>query len=106
MTYMIVETGGKQYRMEQGGVLDLEKLETPAGGMIRFDRVLLVSADGKVHVGQPYVKGAVAEAEVLAQRKAKKLISYKYIRREGGAKTKIGHRQKLTRVQVKNLITA
>jgi len=100
MTYAIVETGGKQYRAEAGQVLDIEKLEIEDGKTVKLDKVLFVSDDGTFAVGQPYVKGAVVEAEVVQTKKQKKVISFKYIRREAGAKTKIGHRQQLTRIKI------
>ncbi len=104
MTYAIVETGGKQILAEAGKLIDIEKLEAKEGSTIKLDKVLLVSSEGKVNVGRPYVKGAYVEAEIVKNYRDKKVISFKYIRREGGAKTKIGHRQNLTRIQVKSVV--
>ena len=100
MTYVIIETGGKQYKTTTGDVFDVEKLDTPAGKTVKLDKVLLVGEDGAVTVGKPYVKGAYAEAEVVSAFRGPKLLSFKYIRREGGAQTKIGHRQSLTRLKI------
>lgn len=100
MTYAIIETGGKQYRAETGKVLDIEKIEGETGKTVKLDRILFLSKDGSAAVGRPYVKGAFVEAEVVKNHRAPKVISFKYIRREAGAKTKIGHRQNLTRVKI------
>lgn len=104
MTYAIVQTGGKQVLAEAGKLIDIEKLEAKEGSTVKLDKVLLVSNEGKVSVGRPYVKGAYVEAQIVKNYRDKKVISFKYIRREGGAKTKIGHRQNLTRVQVKSVV--
>lgn len=104
MTYAIVQTGGKQILAEAGKQIDIEKLEAKEGSTVKLDKVLLVSAEGKVTVGRPYVKGAYVEAEIVETFRDKKVISFKYIRREGGAKTKIGHRQSLTRIRVKSVV--
>jgi large subunit ribosomal protein L21 len=104
MTYAIVQTGGKQILAEAGKQIDIEKLEAEEGSTIKLDKVLLVSNDGKISVGRPYVKGAYVEAEIVKNYRDKKVISFKYIRREGGAKTKIGHRQNLTRIVVKSVV--
>lgn len=104
MTYAIVEAGGKQVLAEAGKLIDIEKLEAKEGSTIKLDKVLLVSSEGKINVGRPYVKGAYVEAQIVKNYRDKKVISFKYIRREGGAKTKIGHRQNLTRIQVKSVV--
>ena len=104
MTYAIVQTGGKQILAEAGKQIDVEKLEVKDGSTIKLDKVLLVSNEGKVTVGRPYVQGAYVEAEVLRNFRDKKVISFKYIRREGGAQTKVGHRQSLTRIRVKSVV--
>ncbi len=106
MSYMIVQTGGKQYRAEAGQYIDIEKLEGEAGQKIELDQVLLVSNDKEVVVGQPYVEKALVKGEIVKQYRDKKVISFKYIRREGNSKTKIGHRQYKTRLLVKELATA
>ena len=106
MTYAIVETGGKQYRAEKGGELDIELLEAKDGAKVKFDKVLIYSEKGKVLVGKPYVKGAAVEAMVVKHFRDTKVISFKYIRREGNAKTKIGHRQWKTRVKISSLVTS
>ncbi|MFT5207449.1 MAG: large subunit ribosomal protein L21 [Candidatus Omnitrophota bacterium] len=106
MTYMIIKTGGKQYRAEPGQYIDVEKLEGDAGSELVLDQVLLYSDDKEVKVGQPLVENASVKAEIMDQFRDKKVISFKYIRRNGKAKTKIGHRQSKTRIMVKELTTA
>ncbi len=101
--FAIIRTGGKQYKVKAGDELSIERLGRPKGSKtIKLDSVLLVSKEGSIEVGRPFVKGAFCEAEVLAETKGPKLISFKYIRREKSA-TKIGHRQKLLRVKIKSI---
>lgn len=100
MGYAILETGGKQYRAEKNGILDIERLEEKPGGKLKFERVLFSREGERVRIGTPYVDGACVEAEVLNHRQGRKLFAYKHIRREAGAQTKTGHRQTLTRVKV------
>lgn len=104
MSYVILETGGKQYRAEEGSELDIELLDVKDGEDVSFDKILLYSGDDKVLVGTPYVKGAEAKGQVLKRLRSRKVISFKYIRREGNAKTKIGHRQWKTRVKIQSLV--
>ena len=100
MTYAIIETGGKQYKAKAGEIFDIERLETEEGKTVKFDKILLMGDSTSVTVGKPYVKGAHVEAEVIKNLRDKKVISFKYIRREGGQQTKIGHRQSKTRVRI------
>ena len=100
MAYAIVETGGKQYKTEEGDVLDVELLGIDAGKKVKFDKVLLVSDKSGLKVGKPYITGAVVEGEVLNNFRDRKVVSFKYIRRENGSKTKIGHRQPKTKVKI------
>ncbi len=100
MTYAIIETGGKQYRAEAGQLLDIEKVELEKGKTLKLDKVLFVSDGDTFQIGQPSLKGAVVEAEIVNEHRTPKVISFKYIRREAGAKTKIGHRQTLTRIKI------
>lgn len=101
--FAIIRTGGKQYKVKAGDELSIERLSRSKGSKtIKLDSVLLLSKEGSVEVGRPFVKGAFCEAEVLAETKGPKLISFKYIRREKSA-TKIGHRQKLLRVKIKSI---
>lgn len=106
MNYAIIETGGKQYRAEEGAELDVELLgpeAANAGDAVKLDKVLLFSDGKDVKIGQPYLKGASVEAEVVRTFRERKVISFKYIRRENNTKTKIGHRQWKTTLRVKSL---
>ena len=101
--YAIIETGGKQYRVQEGDVLRVEKLEIADGETIKFDKVLLVAEEGKLNVGKPYVDGAVVEAVVEKQGKAKKIIIFKYKAKKDYRK-KQGHRQPFTQLKIEKII--
>lgn len=101
--YAIIETGGKQYRVQEGDVLFVEKLEAEEGDTINFDKVLLVSKEGDLLAGKPYVEDAKVEADVLEQGKAKKIIVYKY-KAKKNYKKKQGHRQPFTKVKVGKIV--
>ncbi len=94
----IIETGGKQYYVEEGSVLFIEKLDAEAGSTVEFDNVLMANDV----VGHPYVKGAVVTAEVVKHGKAKKIIVFKYNAKKNYRKTQ-GHRQPYTKVEIKTI---
>ena len=94
----VIETGGKQYLVEEGKVLYIEKLDAEAGSEITFDKVLM--ADGVL--GKPYVKGATVKAVVEKNGKAKKVLVYKYNSKKNYRRTQ-GHRQPYTKVTVKSI---
>jgi large subunit ribosomal protein L21 len=100
--YAIIEVGAKQYNVKKGDSIEVEKLEGEKGKGVVFDKILLACEDGKIEVGQPYIKGASVKAEILCQTKADKVVSYKYRRRKA-SHTKKGHRQKLTRVKIEEI---
>ena len=102
MTYSIIETGSKQYRVSAGDTLQIERLAVEAGKPVTFDRVLLVSNDGKVTVGAPTVTGASVVADVVEHIRGEKKLTFKMKRRKGYHKS-IGHRQELTVVKVKEI---
>jgi large subunit ribosomal protein L21 len=102
VTYSIIETGGKQYRVKPGDTLEVERLEVEAGNPVTFDRVLLVSNDGKVTVGAPTVANATVTADVVSHIRGEKKLTFKMKRRKGYHKT-IGHRQQLTVVKIKEI---
>ncbi len=104
MKYAIVESGGKQYRVEEGGLVDVDRLPLDIGEAVQLDRVLLVSKDGKVKVGAPAVKGASVKATVIDQIKARKIIVFKY-RSGTNYRRKQGHRQQYTRLQIEKIKT-
>jgi len=102
MAYAIIRTGGRQFRVAEGDTLDVDLLDVEPGKTATFDDVLLF-ADGKdLTHGDPLVSGAKVTAEVLEQRKDKKVVAFKYKRRKGYHRT-VGHRRKLTRVKIKTI---
>ena len=102
--YAIVETGGKQYRAEPGKTITVEKLAGEEGSTIELDRVLMVSDDGETTIGSPTVAGAKVVAEVATQAKGDKIIVFKY-KRKIRYSVKTGHRQRLTQLAIKEIVT-
>ena len=99
--YAIIATGGKQYKVAEGDVINVEKLGAAAGESVVFDQVLVVSGDD-VKVGNPTVAGASVAATVVGDVKGKKVIVYKYKRKTGYHK-KNGHRQAYTKVKIEKI---
>lgn len=99
MNYAILKTGGKQYKVEEGSTLSVEKLEAEVGQEVLFDEVLLVSDGDKALVGTPVVSGATVSAKVLAQKRAPKVLVFKRRPKKGYKKLQ-GHRQYLTEVSI------
>jgi large subunit ribosomal protein L21 len=97
--YAVIKTGGKQYRVQQGDVIFVEKLNAQADEAVTFDEVLLVGDADQSKVGTPVVKGAKVEGKVLAQVKGKKIVVYKYKAKKNERK-KQGHRQPYTKVEI------
>jgi len=102
MTYSVIETGSKQYRVAAGDTLEVERLAVDAGQPFTFDRVLLVNNEGKVTVGSPTVASATVVADVVEHIRGEKKVAFKMKRRKGYHKT-IGHRQELTVVKIKEI---
>jgi len=102
VTYSIIETGSKQYRVSAGDTLEVERLGVEAGQPVTFDRVLLVNNEGKVAVGSPTVPSASVVADVVEHIRGEKKVAFKMKRRKGYHKT-IGHRQELTVVKIKEI---
>ncbi|WP_058485326.1 50S ribosomal protein L21 [Defluviitalea phaphyphila] len=100
--YAIIETGGKQYRVQEGDVINVEKLGVQAGEKVTFDKVLAVSKDGTISVGTPFISNASVSASVLEEGKGKKIIVYKYKPKKGYHK-KRGHRQPYTKVKIETI---
>jgi len=100
--YAIIETGGKQYRVQEGDTLFVEKLSVEAGSTVDFDQVLAVSKDNSLTVGSPIVEGASVKATVIEEGKAKKVIIYKYKAKKDYRK-KQGHRQPYTKVKIETI---
>lgn len=100
--YAVIETGGKQYRVNQGDVIKVEKLTADVGQKIDFDRVLLVGEGSDVKVGSPIVDGASVSGTVVEQDRGKKIIVFKMKRRKN-YRRKQGHRQDYTGVLIDNI---
>ena len=97
--YAIIVTGGKQYRVEQGDIVYIEKLDVEADSEVKFDQVLAIGEEGSVKVGAPVVEGATVSAKVIKNGKAKKITVMTY-KPKKGEKKKQGHRQPYTQVQI------
>lgn|SRR5574344_231250 len=102
--YAIVETGGKQYQVEEGRYVDVELLDGQADSSVVFDKVVMIVNGKKSKVGQPYVANAKAEGTILKNDKAKKVIIYKQ-RPKKGYRVKRGHRQEFSRVMINKIRT-
>lgn len=100
--FAIVETGGKQFRVEEGRSLKVAKLEAQAGTEVTLDKVLLVGAGAEVKIGQPFVAGAAVQCEVVDHGRDKKIIIFKKKRRKDYRRTQ-GHRQDFTVLKVKSI---
>ena len=103
--YAVVQTGGKQYRVEEGNVVLIEKLAETAGKEVVLDKVLLIGNDDKVTIGRPVVEGASVVAEVVRQTRGPRIIVFKKRSKKGYKKTQ-GHRQYLTEVVIKKIKAA
>lgn len=99
--FAIIKTGGKQYKVSEGDVIKVEKIEAQSGDKIEFDQVLMVAGDD-VKVGSPVVEGAKVSAEVLDQKKDKKVFIYKFKAKKNYRKKK-GHRQPYTLVKIEKI---
>ena len=97
--YAVIKTGGKQYRVQQGDVIFVEKINAQADEQVTFDEVLLVSNGEETKIGTPVVAGAKVEGKVLSQVKAAKIVVYKYKAKKNERK-KQGHRQPYTKIEI------
>ena len=102
MDYAIIKTGGKQYRVKAGDVLDVELLTAAVGSVTEFDQVLATSEEGNVTFGSPYISGAKVVAEVQSHYKDKKILVFKY-KAKTRYRRKKGHRQNYTRVLIQDI---
>jgi large subunit ribosomal protein L21 len=103
--FAVIETGGKQYKVQKGDVLAVEKLDIKEGQKVTFDKVLLVEGNGETLIGTPHVKNALVKAEIVENFKDKKVIVFKKKRRKQ-YKKKRGHRQELTRVRIEEIVSS
>ena len=97
--YAVIKTGGKQYRVQQGDVIFVEKIDAQADEAVTFEEVLLVNDGEATKIGTPVVEGAKVEGKVLSQVKAAKIVVYKYKAKKNERK-KQGHRQPYTKVEI------
>lgn len=100
--FAVIQTGGKQYRVQKDDTLIVEHLEGDAGTSLKLDQVLMLGQDGEVKIGTPSVEGAFVKAEILEQRKGDKVIVFKKIRRHN-YRRKNGHRQLETVLKIKSI---
>lgn len=100
--YAIIATGGKQYRVQEGDVIFVEKLDAEVDSAVEFNEVIAISDDGKLSLGKPIVEGASVSGKVLSQGKEKKVIVYKY-KPKKDYRRKQGHRQPYTKVQIEKI---
>ena len=100
--YAIIETGGKQYRVTEGDVVTIEKLEANVGDNVEFNRVLTVVKEGDVVIGKPVIDGAIVKATVLENGKGKKVMIFKY-KAKSNYRRRQGHRQPFTKVRIEKI---
>lgn len=100
--YAIIETGGKQYKVEAGNTVFIEKLDVEAGSEITFDKVIAVGAEDGIKVGAPYVEGATVTAKAVKNGKGKKITVFTY-KSKKNEKRKMGHRQPYTKVEISSI---
>ena len=100
--FAIIETGGKQYKVEKGSILEIEKLELNADDKVEIDKVVLIVDGDNMKLGTPYIDGDFAEVKVIEQTKGDKIFVYKMKAKKNYQK-KQGHRQKLTKVEILNI---
>jgi large subunit ribosomal protein L21 len=100
--YAIIKTGGKQYKVSEGDVLSIEKLEIAEGETVVFDQVLAASDDSGVKIGRPLLEGASVKAKVLEQGKDKKILVFKY-KAKSNYRRRQGHRQPFTKIEIEKI---
>lgn len=100
--YAVIETGGKQYRVNEGDVIFIEKLEVEANETVTFDKVVVASTDEGLKVGTPYVDGAVVNATALKNGRGKKITVFTYKPKKSSSR-KMGHRQAYTQVRIESI---
>ena len=97
--YAVVNTGGKQYKVQKGETLRIEKIPGEVGSSVAFDKVLMVADGENIRVGQPILENVVVQAQIVEQDKAKKILIFKYKRRKR-YRRKNGHRQPFTAIRI------
>jgi large subunit ribosomal protein L21 len=101
--YAIIETGGKQYRVEKGDIIYVELLEDKSEGKVTFDTVLFLHNGSQMKTGLPHVKGGAVHGELLGEARGPKVIAYKYKQRKN-YRRKVGHRQNYSKVKITDII--
>ena len=104
MSFAVIETGGKQYKVSASNILEVEKLNIPKGKKVEFKKVLLVNDDKTIEVGNPPISGAVVEGLLLDNIKDKKILVFKKRRRQNSRK-RYGHRQPLSKIQITQILS-
>ena len=105
LMYAIIEACGRQYKVEEGMEVFFEKLDVEEGKKVTFDKVVLISDNGKVEVGSPVIAGAKVEGKVISNGRGKKILVFKYKAKKNERKTR-GHRQDYTKVEITSIKTA
>ena len=100
--YAIIEACGRQYKVQEGETVYFEKLNEEEGKKVSFDKVVLVSDEGKIQVGNPYVAGCKVEGKVISNGRGKKILVFKYKAKKNERKTR-GHRQDYTKVEITSI---
>jgi len=100
--HAVIATGGKQYIVEEGNIIKVEKLEAKEGEKVKFDQVLMLEKDGEYQIGQPLVENSYVEGKVLRQGRAKKIVVFKYKPKKKYQK-KLGHRQSFTEIRIEKI---
>ncbi len=104
MKYAIIEDGGKQYRVFEGGVIEVDRFKSDIGEQVDMERVLLVAEDEQISVGTPLIDGAKVQATVIGQVKGPKVVVFKYKPRNR-YRVKKGHRQQYTQLKIDSIST-
>ena len=100
--YAVIETGGKQYKIAKNDIILVEKLKAKEGGIMTLNKILLAKDGNSLHIGNPYLKNSRVTCEVLGETRGDKVIAFKYKKRKS-EKKKIGHRQDLTKLKIKEI---
>jgi len=101
--YAIIETGGKQYRVEKNDIIDIELVDTAQDGKIEFAQVLFLNDGASLKIGAPYLAQSKVTAELVAEVKGPKVVTFKYKKRKG-YRRKVGHRQRYSRIKITDII--
>ena len=101
--YAIIETGGKQYRVEKDDIIDIELIDTAEDGKVEFAQVLFVNNGTATKIGAPYLAQTTVKAELVSEIKGPKVVAFKYKKRKG-YRRKVGHRQRYTRVKITEIV--